>query len=174
MVLVIEDAHWADRSTRDLLAFLIRNQRALDGLLIIVIYRSDELHRTHPLRPLLAELDRISWVARMELRRLSRPDTASWSPGSPAASPARPADARLPAHRGQPAVRGGAAQRRRAGPGLPESLRDLLLAGVRRLPEDTQELLRVASAAASGSGTRCWPRSPGRTTPGWPARCGPR
>ena len=75
MVLVIEDAHWADRSTRDLLAFLIRNQRALDGLLIVVIYRSDELHRSHPLRPLLAELDRIGWVTRMDLGRLSRPDT---------------------------------------------------------------------------------------------------
>ena len=82
VVLVIEDAHWADRSTRDLLAFLIRNQQALDGLLIVVTYRSDELHRTHPLRPLLAELDRVGWVPRMELRpavpaghrRAGRPD----------------------------------------------------------------------------------------------------
>jgi predicted ATPase len=49
LVLVVEDAHWADRSTRDLLAFLIRNQGTLDGLLIVVTYRSDELHRTHPL-----------------------------------------------------------------------------------------------------------------------------
>ena len=59
VVLVIEDMHWADHSTRDLLSFLIRNQRALDGVLIVGTYRSDELHRTHPLRPLLAELDRI-------------------------------------------------------------------------------------------------------------------
>ena len=75
VVMVIEDAHWADRSTRDLLAFLIRNQQALDGLLIVVVYRSDELHRSHPLRPLLAELDRVGWVTRMELGRLSRQDT---------------------------------------------------------------------------------------------------
>ena len=54
VVLVIEDAHWADRSSRDLLTFLIGNQRALSGLLIVVTFRSDELHRTHPLRPLLA------------------------------------------------------------------------------------------------------------------------
>ena len=56
VVLIIEDAHWADRSTRDLMAFLIGSQQVLDGVLIVVSYRSDELHRTHPLRPLLAEL----------------------------------------------------------------------------------------------------------------------
>src|SRR3984885_5218392 len=62
LVLVIEDAHWADRSSRDLLAFLIGYQRAVGNLLIVVTFRSDELHRTHPLRPLLAELARIDWV----------------------------------------------------------------------------------------------------------------
>ncbi len=67
MVLVIEDMHWADQSTRDLLAFLIRNQPALDDVLIVVTYRSDDLHRTHPLRPLLAELGRVDWVTRMDL-----------------------------------------------------------------------------------------------------------
>jgi predicted ATPase len=64
VVLVIEDAHWSDRSIRDLLAFLIANQHALDGVLIVVTFRSDELHRTHPLRPVLAELDRLGRVAR--------------------------------------------------------------------------------------------------------------
>jgi len=62
VVLIIEDAHWADRSTRDLMAFLIGSQQILDGVLIVVSYRSDELHRTHPLRPLLAELARLGWV----------------------------------------------------------------------------------------------------------------
>ena len=66
LVLVIEDAHWADRSSRDLLAFLIGYQRALRGVLIVVTFRSDELHRTHPLRPLLAELARIDWVERAD------------------------------------------------------------------------------------------------------------
>ena len=75
VVLIVEDTHWADQSTRDLLAFLIRNQSALDGVLIVVTYRSDDMHRTHPLRPLLAELGRIDWVTRLELGRLSRQDT---------------------------------------------------------------------------------------------------
>jgi len=75
VMLVIEDMHWTDRSTRDLLAFLIRNQPSVDGVLIVATYRSDDLHRTHPLRPLLAELDRIGWVTRMDLSRLTRRDT---------------------------------------------------------------------------------------------------
>ena len=73
VVLIVEDMHWADRSTRDLLAFLIRNQASAEGLLIVVTYRSDDMHRTHPLRPLLAELDRIDWVARLDLGRLCPP-----------------------------------------------------------------------------------------------------
>ena len=72
LVLIIEDAHWADRSSRDLLAFLIGYQRAVGNLLIVVTFRSDELHRTHPLRPLLAELARIDWVDRIELPPLTR------------------------------------------------------------------------------------------------------
>src|SRR5260370_26607484 len=76
VVLVIEDMHWAGRASRGLLAFLIRNQPSAEGLLMVVTYRSDELHREHPLRPLLAELDRIGWVTRMGLGRLTQPDTA--------------------------------------------------------------------------------------------------
>ncbi|HTT52340.1 MAG TPA: AAA family ATPase [Streptosporangiaceae bacterium] len=153
VLLVIEDAHWADQSTRDLLAFLIRNQQALDGLLLVVTYRSDELHRTHPLRPLLAELDRISWVRRMELGRLSRRNTDQLA-------------ARLLGHQPAPDVLE-AVYRRTEGnplfveallgegelvPGLPESLRDLLVASVRRLPEETQDVVRVASAAGERTG----------------------
>ena len=57
MVLVLEDLHWSDRSTRDLLAFLVRNLRA-ERIVVVATYRSDEFHRGHPLRPFLAELDR--------------------------------------------------------------------------------------------------------------------
>ena len=49
LLLVIEDAHWADTSTRDLLSFLF--SRPCDGRVAIVAsYRSDDLHRRHPLR----------------------------------------------------------------------------------------------------------------------------
>src|SRR5215468_2698526 len=67
LVLVIEDTHWSDRSTRDLLAFLVGNQQFLADVLIVATFRSDELAREHPLRPLLAELDRLGWVTRLDL-----------------------------------------------------------------------------------------------------------
>src|SRR5918992_836029 len=57
VLLAIEDLHWSDSSTRHFLSFL---SRTLCGERIVVVgtYRSDELHRRHPLRPLLAELTR--------------------------------------------------------------------------------------------------------------------
>ncbi|HEX5204118.1 MAG TPA: AAA family ATPase, partial [Actinoplanes sp.] len=75
VVLIIEDLHWADRATRDLIAFLVRSAR-VPQLLLIGTYRTDELHRGHPLRPFLAELDRVRGVQRHELGRLDREGTA--------------------------------------------------------------------------------------------------
>jgi hypothetical protein len=70
VLVVVEDLHWADQSTRDLVGFLVRNLRG--GVALVVTYRSDELHRRHPLRPFLAELDRSGRVERLELGRLGR------------------------------------------------------------------------------------------------------
>ena len=148
VVLMIEDAHWADRSSRDLLTFLIGNQRAISGLLIVVTFRSDELHRTHPLRPLLASLDRIAWVERIDLPRLTRHDTGELIAGILGRQPAGDlADALYHRSEGNPLfIEALLCCDGELYPELPESLRDLLLDSVRRLPEDTQEVLRVASA----------------------------
>ncbi|WP_176735804.1 ATP-binding protein, partial [Actinacidiphila rubida] len=70
LVLVVEDLHWADRSTRELLAYLFRSlQRA--RVLIAATYRADDIHRRHPLRPFLAETDRLRTVDRVELSRFT-------------------------------------------------------------------------------------------------------
>ncbi|MGB6458084.1 MAG: AAA family ATPase [Streptosporangiaceae bacterium] len=150
VVLIIEDAHWADRSTRDLLTFLIGNLPDLRGLLIVVTFRSDELTRTHPLRPLLAELDRISWVERTELPRLTRPKAAEQMAAILGHEPTETlVDAVFRRSEGNPLfvehLLGGEAE-------VPASLRDLMLASVQRLPEETGELLRVASASDAGVG----------------------
>ncbi|MFG3436625.1 AAA family ATPase [Nonomuraea sp. NPDC047897] len=146
-VLVIEDAHWADRSTRDLLSFLVRYQRSDARLLTLVTYRSDELHRTHPLRPLLAELARVGGVRRLELRRLTRREVVAQAAGILDREPSA-ADIELIYERseGNPLFVEALLGETGGVDTLPESLRDLLLAGVERLPEETQELLRVASA----------------------------
>ena len=52
LVLMLEDMHWADRSTRTFVAFLARSLRQ-ERVMLLLTYRTDELHRRHPLRPLL-------------------------------------------------------------------------------------------------------------------------
>jgi len=154
VILAIEDAHWADRSSRDLLSFLVRNQRALEGVLVVVTYRSDELHRTHPLRPLIAELDRIEWVERMDLPSLTRREAGEFASrilGSPLDAPQ--ADRLYRRTGGNPLFLETLLTSQAADGGeLPDTLRDLLLISVHRLPEESQELLRVASAGGERVG----------------------
>ena len=76
VLLAIEDLHWADQSTLDLMAFLIRSLRDARVLLAIT-YRSDELHRRHPLRPLLTAWERMRTVDRVELDRFDRGEVAA-------------------------------------------------------------------------------------------------
>ncbi|HEY0716073.1 MAG TPA: AAA family ATPase [Streptosporangiaceae bacterium] len=154
VVLAIEDAHWADPSSRDLLAFLIRNQRALDGVLIVATYRSDELHRTHPLRPLLAELDRIGWVQRIGLPRLTRREAGELATRITGRVPdATWTDRLYRRTEGNPLFLETLLACPDSETGeLPDSLRDLVLIGVRRLPEESQEVLRIASAGGDRVG----------------------
>ncbi|TDD41063.1 helix-turn-helix transcriptional regulator [Nonomuraea terrae] len=147
VVLVVEDAHWADRSTRDLLSFLVRYQPTAARLLVVVTYRTDELHRSHPLRPLIAELSRVEWVSRLALPRLTREEADALAAGILRHEPAT-ADMDLIYTRseGNPLFVEALVNEADGAEALPESLRDLLLASVERLPGETQELLRVASA----------------------------
>jgi predicted ATPase/DNA-binding CsgD family transcriptional regulator len=70
-LLVIEDLHWADRSTIDLFVFLARSLR--DARVVVLgTYRSDDLNRRHPLRAALAELDRAGVAERIALMRFDR------------------------------------------------------------------------------------------------------
>ncbi|MBD0842912.1 MULTISPECIES: helix-turn-helix transcriptional regulator [unclassified Streptomyces] len=78
LLLVLEDLHWADQSSRDLLRFLLSRgvlgRAAGQRLAVLASYRADDLHRRHPLRPLLAELVRLPAVERLELRPLPDAD----------------------------------------------------------------------------------------------------
>ncbi|WP_325050786.1 helix-turn-helix transcriptional regulator [Actinomadura spongiicola] len=151
VLLVIEDAHWADRSTRDLLSFLVRNLGTAP-VLIVVTYRTDELHRTHPLRPLLAGLERAERVRRVRIERLSRTEVAALVAELLGAPPSMSLVDRVATRsEGNPLfIEALLDDDGTLASELPESLRDLLLAGVQRLPEETQDVLRDAS----GGGTR--------------------
>jgi len=71
VVLTLEDMHWADRSTRMFLDFLARSLRR-ERVMLLLSYRTDELHRRHPLRSLLAELERLDQVRRINLDPFDR------------------------------------------------------------------------------------------------------
>jgi DNA-binding CsgD family transcriptional regulator/tetratricopeptide (TPR) repeat protein len=71
-VVAIEDAHWADRLTLDVLRVLARRVESVP-LVLVVTHRDDELAPGHPLRSLVADLASFAHVSRIEPRRLSLP-----------------------------------------------------------------------------------------------------
>jgi DNA-binding NarL/FixJ family response regulator len=70
VLLVLEDLHWADASTRDLVTFLSRMLHR-ERVALIGSYRTDDLHRRHPLRPVVAELLRLPSVIAVDLAPLA-------------------------------------------------------------------------------------------------------
>ena len=76
LVVVLEDLHWADSSTRELLVFLLHNLTDLP-IHLLATCRSDDLHREHPMRRLLGELERLPGVRRLELDPLGRDEVAA-------------------------------------------------------------------------------------------------
>ena len=74
LLLIVEDLHWADASTRAFLRFLAA-ALGHEPLLVVATYRPDELHRRHPLRPLLAELERTR-ALRIDLGGFTREELA--------------------------------------------------------------------------------------------------
>ncbi|MFG2818115.1 AAA family ATPase [Kitasatospora sp. NPDC048365] len=152
VVLAVEDLHWSDRSTRELLAYLIRTLQGT-RLLILATYRTDDLHRRHPLRPFLAELDRLRTVQRLELDRFDQREVAAQLAGIlGTATPDRELVDRI--HRRS---EGNAlfveelatSHQQGCSAGMTDSLRDMLLVRVEALPDDTQRVLRAAAEGGS-------------------------
>ncbi|ANB08716.1 hypothetical protein SAM40697_4759 [Streptomyces ambofaciens] len=151
VVLVLEDLHWADASTRHLIAYLFRTLRT-GRLVVLATYRSDDIHRRHPLRPLLAELDRLRTVRRVELGRFTREEVGRQVAGILAQEPDPlqvdeifersdgnaffVEELAVAAHEGCCA-------------GLTDSLRDLLLVRVEALSESAQRVARIVAEGGS-------------------------
>jgi tetratricopeptide (TPR) repeat protein len=147
LVLVVEDLHWADRSTRDLLAFLVRNLRR-ERLLLVITYRSDEPGQQR-LGPYLAELDRGGRVQRLELPRLDLVQTGAQLTGILGAVPAADLVEDVFARsEGNPffteellaVVRSGSRE-------PPATLRDLLRGRVAGLPDHARRVLAAVAVA---------------------------
>jgi DNA-binding CsgD family transcriptional regulator len=148
---VVEDLHWADRSTRDLVAFLATALRS-GRVMVVLTFRSEELHPLHPLRRLLGELARNRRVQRLELPRFTRAEVAEQLAGLLGADPpTRLLDDIYARSQGNPFFAEELVLAGNGGTGtLPPSLQQVLLARVVRLGPHTQQLLRVAAAAGPG------------------------
>ncbi|MFD4831963.1 helix-turn-helix transcriptional regulator, partial [Streptomyces uncialis] len=154
VVVALEDLHWADASTRHLLAYLFRTLRS-GRLIVLASYRADDIHRRHPLRPLLAELDRLRTVRRIELNRFSRDEVGAQMAGILATRPEPTlVDEVFDRSDGNAFFveeLSVAAGEDRCPP-LSDSLRDLLLVRVERLPDHAQRVVRVAAEGGSTIG----------------------
>ncbi len=149
VLLVVEDLHWADRSTRDVLAFIARTSRT-ERLLVVATYRTDEIHRRHPIRPWLAEMERTARVDRLTLERLG---TVALADLVEAIQALPPDDALLRAissrSEGNPfyveeLLAAGATQPHDR---MPSDLREVVLSRVAALPDEVATLLGVAAVA---------------------------
>jgi DNA-binding CsgD family transcriptional regulator/tetratricopeptide (TPR) repeat protein len=148
LLVLLEDVHWADQSTRELLSFLFARQFG-ERVSIVASYRSDDLHRRHPLRPVAAEWSRLPGVTRLHLSPLDDSDVRALvrvlHP-----TPLREAEVRRIVERAEgnaffteelvaAADLGGAA--------VPTDLADLLLLRLDQLDETARLAVRAASVA---------------------------
>jgi predicted ATPase len=138
-VVVFEDVHWADEATLDIIRLLAR--RVAVGALLVCTYRDDALDRSHPLRLVLGELATVGNVERLALGPLSSS-----------------AIAELGARAGVDAAGAAELHRRTGGnpffvtevlaaaqDGIPDTVRDAVLARAARLSDDARALLDVAA-----------------------------
>ena len=144
MLLLLEDVHWADEATLDILRYLGRRLAGL-RLMILATYRSEEVGRDHPLTVVMGDLAGLAGVVRMQLPALSVTGVRQLLE---AAGSALDADATFQRTGGNPfyvtEVLGAGAEQ------VPATVRDAVLARVSRLSQAGRE----AAAAASVLGRR--------------------
>jgi DNA-binding CsgD family transcriptional regulator/tetratricopeptide (TPR) repeat protein len=148
LLLLIEDVHWADQSTREMLSFLF-SRGFREQVAIAASYRTDDLHRKHPLRTSAAEWARLPGVERLQLGRLKDADVRrlilDLSSGTLAENDVYSIIERAEGNAFFTEELVGAAQ---AGKWtLPGDLVDLLLVRIDQLDDGARQIVRASSAA---------------------------
>jgi DNA-binding CsgD family transcriptional regulator len=148
ILVVLEDVHWIDRSTREFVRFLVRGVRR-ERVAVAISFRTGELGATDPVREMLAELQYHERVTLLELAPLDREGIAAQLEGILGSAP----DAALAAELhercgGNPlfAEELLSAHRDPGGEKLPARLADALRVRLRRVPEPARRLLPYAAA----------------------------
>jgi len=177
VLLVLEDLHWADRSTRDLVTFLSRVLHR-ERIALVATYRTDDMHRRHPLRPVVTELLRLPSVTAVDLGPLDSAAMAehlTMLSGGLLAAPdldglirraegnAYYAEELLAAAERPSRLAAGTSAT--GGPVLPAGLADLLLARTERLSAAAQQVLRAAAVTGRHVDDELVMRASGLATP---------
>ncbi|WP_304523597.1 helix-turn-helix transcriptional regulator [Aeromicrobium wangtongii] len=154
VLLVIEDAHWADASTRHLIRYVMA-QGFHRSVHVVVSYRSDDLHRKHPLRQPLTEWVRMPGVRRIELEPLADAEVADLVRVR-ADGTLGPDELHAVVQRAggnafyvEELIDAGMADHASS---LPETLSDLLLVRLDRLDEPARRLVRAAAVTDGREG----------------------
>jgi DNA-binding CsgD family transcriptional regulator/tetratricopeptide (TPR) repeat protein len=148
ILVTIEDLHWADASTLDLVTYLARSMQT-EHCLLVATARLDTLFRQHPLLGIVAELARLPWLERIDLPRFDEGELIQQLTGILGRVP-DPEMAREVFERSdgnaffaEELVATGALR----GEPLPASLREVLAARLAALDEVTHGIVRVAAVA---------------------------
>ncbi|GAA3621967.1 helix-turn-helix transcriptional regulator [Microlunatus ginsengisoli] len=146
LVLVVEDIHWADESTRHLLRFLARALTDA-AVLVVATYRTDELTRRHPLRPFLAEIGRLPRTVRIDVEGLDRDEVGELLCGLLGRDPS-PAVVSLVHRRSEGIPYFVEELARSAARGcveMPDTLRDALIVRIQAMSDQAQDVVALAS-----------------------------
>jgi DNA-binding CsgD family transcriptional regulator/tetratricopeptide (TPR) repeat protein len=147
VLLVLEDIHWADRSTLDLVAFLARRLRD-ERILVAASFRSEEVDRHDGLRALLAAVATVPTVLRLELTGLTAPEMRVQIAGIAGADPPEATfDAIFTRSGGNPFFAEELLADSKGGSdgGLSPTLRDMLSARIAALPAGAKAVVSVAA-----------------------------
>lgn len=146
VMLVLEDLHWADASTRDLVTFLSRMLHR-ERIVIVGTYRADDLHRRHPLRPVIAELQRLPNVQAISLGPLDNAAMAEHLRASGPVNGLEAADLNRIVARAEGNAYYAEELLAASDRSLPAGLSALLLNRVEQLSDKAQRVLRTAAVA---------------------------
>jgi DNA-binding CsgD family transcriptional regulator/tetratricopeptide (TPR) repeat protein len=146
VVAVVEDVHWADESTRQLLAYLAPRLTG-QPVILVMTFRNDELHRRHPLLPFVSSIRRAVRPEQIELLPFTASELVELTEAITHRHADKTAVSALHQRCGGNAFFAEELLAGERSSVLPWTLRDVVLSRVGTLDPTAQRVLRTAAAA---------------------------